>query len=107
MERVPLAQRPNMPRYQSHKIVGALRIAAVSGQTVTFEPATIGLKTFFFDPFEAAPEMFLRYTPTAGDYYVVYEDGYDSFSPRKAFEEGYVLAPQEQQPTAPQDGQGG
>jgi len=26
-----------------------------------------------------------------GDYYVVYEDGYKSISPAKAFEEGYTL----------------
>ena len=29
----------------------------------------------------------------AGGYYVVYEDGYKSFSPSKAFDEGYTLIP--------------
>lgn len=38
---------------------------------------------------EVSSEMFSRYTPVAGDFYVVYADGYKSFSPRKAFLEGY------------------
>jgi hypothetical protein len=35
-------------------------------------------------------EMFSRYKPIVGDFYVVYADGYKSFSPRKAFLEGYT-----------------
>ena len=31
-----------------------------------------------------------RHKPKAGGYYVVYDDGYKSYSPAKAFEEGYV-----------------
>lgn len=31
-----------------------------------------------------------RHTPRVGGYYVVYEDGYTSFSPREAFEKGYA-----------------
>ncbi len=37
------------------------------------------------------PNMTARYTPVAGDFWVVYEDGYQSISPRAAFEAGYVL----------------
>lgn len=36
-------------------------------------------------------EMTVRYTPVAGDYYVVYDDGYASLSPQKIFEDGYKL----------------
>ena len=32
-----------------------------------------------------------KHNPEVGGYYVVYEDGYKSFSPAKAFEEGYTL----------------
>lgn len=35
-------------------------------------------------------DMWSRYKPVAGDYYVQYADGYKSFSPRKAFLEGYT-----------------
>jgi hypothetical protein len=31
-----------------------------------------------------------QHRPQTGGYYVVYEDGYESFSPAKAFEKGYV-----------------
>jgi hypothetical protein len=36
--------------------------------------------------------MTVRYTPVAGDFWIVYPDGYQSLSPRKAFVEGYVRA---------------
>jgi len=35
------------------------------------------------------PNMTSRYTPIAGDYWIVYDDGYQSISPRLAFENGY------------------
>ncbi len=31
-----------------------------------------------------------RYSPYSGGYYVMYTDGYESFSPAKAFEDGYI-----------------
>jgi hypothetical protein len=42
-----------------------------------------------FADIDADPAMFRRYTPVPGDRYMVYEDGYKSFSPKKAFEDGY------------------
>ena len=71
-----------MPKYVCHKEVWALKIADVTGNTIT--PTEEG-----YAPFQVPSEMYLRYTPTVGDYYVVYADGYKSFSPAKAFEEGY------------------
>jgi hypothetical protein len=72
-----------MPRYRSHKQVWALEIATVNGHKLTFRDA--GYAAIMCD----AP-MFSRYTPVAGDFYVVYDDGYKSFSPAKAFKEGYT-----------------
>lgn len=72
-----------MPKYRSHKQVWALEIDTVKNFTLSFR-----------DPGYAAitcpPEMFSRYTPVPGDFYVVYSDGYKSFSPAKAFHEGYT-----------------
>ena len=31
-----------------------------------------------------------KHNPAVGGYYVVYKDGYESFSPAQAFEEGYA-----------------
>lgn len=77
----------NMPSYKSHKTVRALEISAIGDllhgyRSLAFCEAGFAGKT--------VPEnMFSRYTPVPGDFYVVYDDGYQSFSPRKAFVEGY------------------
>ena len=75
-----------MPRYQSHKKVWALKIAKLDGLTIY--PADGRYAAISIEP-----EMLARYTPVAGDYYVVYDDGYKSFSPAKAFEDGYTSLP--------------
>lgn len=83
----PVTCSAEMPKYLCHKQVWALKIAKVEGCTIT--PADTA-----YAPFEVHPEMYLRYTPTTGDYYVVYQDGYKSFSPAEAFEDGYKLVSQ-------------
>jgi hypothetical protein len=72
-----------MPRYKSHKQIWALEIATVDGHHLTFRDKG-------YAPILCADEMFSRYVPVPGDYYVQYEDGYKSFSPRKAFQDGYT-----------------
>ena len=72
-----------MPRYQSHKKVWALKIAAVDERRLSFAESG-------YAPILVEHNMFARYTPVPGDYYVVYDDGYKSISPAKAFEEGYT-----------------
>jgi hypothetical protein len=80
-----------MPRYQCHKKVWALKIRKVdfddseivgSGIITPDEPGYL--------PFKVSLEYMNQHRPQAGGYYVVYEDGYKSFSPAKAFEEGYT-----------------
>lgn len=41
-----------------------------------------------------------RYFPQVGDYVVKYDDGYTSISPKKAFEEGYAVDPDQLPPGA-------
>ena len=36
------------------------------------------------------PDMTVRYQPKVGDFWVIYDDGYQSLSPRDAFLGGYV-----------------
>ena len=36
------------------------------------------------------PKMTERYTPVVGDFWVIYDDGYQSISPRAPFLAGYV-----------------
>jgi hypothetical protein len=39
-----------------------------------------------------SPDYIRKHNPQPGGYFVVYDDGYQSFSPAEAFEEGYRLA---------------
>lgn len=73
-----------MPRYRSHKQVWALEIATVNGHRLTFKDGR-------YASIMCDAAMFSRYTPVPGDFYVQYDDGYKSFSPAKAFRDGYTL----------------
>lgn len=72
-----------MPKYQCHKIVHALEIKSIDGTTIT--PADEG-----YAPFSVESAWIERHKPEAGGFYVVYGDGYVSYSPRAAFLEGYA-----------------
>ena len=74
-----------MPRYVSHKTVWALEIAEVDRFSCRMKP-----KDARYAAITLPAEMWARYQPVSGDFYVVYADGYKSFSPRKAFLEGYT-----------------
>jgi hypothetical protein len=111
-----------MPRYQCHKKVWALKIAGIepeklpifSGPTCkgcfalnsacghcercTWErahPQQMGAMITpsdpLYAPFAVSAEYLAKHKPEIGGYFVVYDDGYKSFSPAKAFEEGYTL----------------
>ena len=76
-----------LPLYECHKRVRAARIDCVAnGDT---DDATLFLST------GAMVKVTQRWLDSkhaeVGGYYVVYEDGYASFSPQKAFEDGYTL----------------
>ena len=75
-----------MPRYKCHKIVHALKIKEVVNDSLYFEEAGYArliVGGAFMD----------KHGPHPGGYYVVYEDGYTSYSPAKAFEDGYTPIP--------------
>ena len=76
-----------LPRYQCHKVVHAIKIGKVEinfDKTATLFPEEKG-----WEPFTVSDEYVARHHPEAGSYYVVYDDGYESLSPAKAFEDGY------------------
>lgn len=72
-----------MPSYRSHKIVRAVKIEGIDLENVAL--VVDGGKTLLIDAV-----WLERHKPEAGGYYVRYEDGYSSYSPAKAFEEGYT-----------------
>ena len=77
-----------MPKYKCHKEVYALKIKSVVGNP------NGSADLFFFDAFYApitvSVEYISKHRPKEGGYYVVYEDGYESWSPADAFENGYT-----------------
>lgn len=86
-----------MPRYKCHKEVWALKIERVQMDADTArveERETDGSARLFveapFMPIRVDHDYVRRHKPEAGGYYVVYKDGYKSFSPAQAFEEGYA-----------------
>jgi len=79
-----------MPSYECHKTVSALKIVEVAQR----EPGVVELHvTPPFAPIVVDLDWVEKHDPQAGGYYVVYKDGYASFSPAEAFEEGYSLTP--------------
>lgn len=78
-----------MPRYRCHKEVWAIKIQAIDevgpdGACKLF-PADAGYAGFLVDG-----AYVRKHNPQPGGYYVVYKDGYKSFSPADAFEDGYA-----------------
>ncbi len=90
-----------MPRYQCHKKVWALKIAEVKSADEGIQPLDqeySGDRILVFaeegyEPLRVDHAYASKHKPVAGGYYVVYDDGYKSFSPAKAFEDGYTLIP--------------
>ncbi len=81
-----------LPTYQSHKQVKALEIKEITalgtiGNKLQYK---LSFKDETYKSIAIPAEMCSRYTPIEGDYYVVYKDGYESFSPRKEFLDGYT-----------------
>lgn len=86
-----------MPKYVSHKKVWALKIKSVlqdneyasNGEISEILGAELEVEEPGYAPVRVDRDYLYKHQPKAGGYYVVYEDGYKSFSPAKAFEEGY------------------
>jgi len=89
-----------MPRYECHKQVWALKIKAIvrdsdkarEEQRETDGSAMITPEENGYAPFKVDAAYMHKHKPEVGGYYVVYADGYKSFSPTKAFEDGYSPA---------------
>lgn len=78
--------------YKSHKTVRAFKISSVrkqcDGSAVIFSDSVAHIAGE--DPgVEVSKEYIDKHNPYPGGYWVEYEDGYQSFSPAGAFEQGY------------------
>ena len=85
-----------MPKYKCKKQVWALKIKDLkpsetcenceSDGSYMITPEEEG-----YAPFKVNHEYMHKHKPQVGGYYVLYKDGYASFSPAGALEEGYDL----------------
>lgn len=75
-----------LPSYQSHKIVQAAKIESVSYEE---ESGPVTLKLGWLGSQQVDWEWFQKFIPRPGGYFVQYGDGYQSYSPAEAFENGY------------------
>lgn len=114
----PSPQAAELPRYRCHKEAWALKIETVemlprpkptiaeledilnsqcdepvailpNGEFVNQPKATLTFTDKGYAPLEVDAAYVMKHSPQPGGYYVVYKDGYKSFSPAEAFEEGY------------------
>lgn len=83
-----------MPRYRCHKQVWALKIKTVDPDgsaprgaegSCIITPVENG-----YAPLRVDEEYCRKHNPKVGGYYVIYDDGYKSYSPAKTFEDGYI-----------------
>lgn len=75
-----------MPQYQSHKKVWALKIKGILSMTGMLIP-----EDDRYGSISLTAEYIQKHNPKEGGYYVVYEDGYESYSPAEPFEKGNKL----------------
>lgn len=90
---------PKLPQYKCTKMVGALKIKKIitaeeinrNGRVVPFVGgAEITPEDTAYPKFVVSQEYVSKHFPKEGGYYVLYEGGYESWSPAEAFESGYV-----------------
>lgn len=81
-----------MREYQCHKRVHAAKILSIG-------PSETDRHILFLEPMVGplvSAEWVAKHKPQPGGYYVIYEDGYTSYSPAAAFESGYTLIEQKE-----------
>ena len=87
-------EKEQLPRWQSHKKVWADKIVAAIPES----PSMHGHWDLLCGGSRRVSLQLARRVPDGlspvGGYYVRYEDGYESWSPAKAFEEGYTRIPE-------------
>ena len=83
--------KTKLPQYRSHKCVQAAKITSIT------KLAQIGTdptgSVLAFDEAESiiVPDTFIaKHAPQVGGYFIIYPDGYMSFSPAGVFEDGYT-----------------
>mgnify|MGYP000046420677 CR=1 FL=1 len=78
---------PVLPRYRSHKVVEAMQIRAIEADETSSDTLLHGFNGL--GPVRVDAAYMKKHNPQPMGYYVRYPDGYESWSPKEAFEGGY------------------
>ena len=81
--------------WKCHKVVKAGRITQLPTIDIPTGEWLVGVEDVngATTQVKMPPDAFARGRPTMGDYIVVYDDDYKSWSPAKTFEDGYDRLP--------------
>lgn len=83
---MPAPESVVLPRWKCHKTVCAAKILIIGNEG----PTGIVPLSLFGDINVEVPIIWVnKHEPQAGGYYVIYDDGYASYSPAEPFEAGY------------------
>lgn len=81
-----------LPKYRCHKEVWALKIQAVTKPPGADDGSCqLEFVDRRYTPRVVDRRYVVRHNPMPGGYFVLYEDGYQSWSPADVFEDGYTL----------------
>lgn len=75
-----------LAQYACHKLVNAGQITAINAASLTIDDEDGNAISRI-----VSDEWLKKHNPEVGGYFVVYADGYESYSPVEAFEKGYTL----------------
>ena len=92
-----MTDQRELPKYKCHKEVWGLKITKIEKDCdlaketnrETDGSAMITSAEEGYSPIKVDQAYMVKHKPFVGGYYVVYEDGYKSFSPSDVFENGY------------------
>ena len=79
-----------IPKYKCHKEVRAAKITAIKEHPNVGNGSQDLIFGEIGGMMPISDEWVKKFNPIVGGYFVIYEDGYTSFSPNKAFENGYT-----------------
>lgn len=104
MEDKPPDFTDQMPLYQCHKQVRALKIKEIIKKPVSLGEHYNGFTYDLvfedqdFPPYTITAQFMKRSHCKVGGYFIQYEDGYLSYSPAEAFEDGYTRLSSREKP---------
>ena len=90
-----------MQKYKSHKVVEAAKIESIEKLEDGRDRCLLHYGNYHGEHVVVSHNYMNKHTPQVGGYYVRYPDGYESWSPAQAFEEGYTAVDADPVPANP------